>query len=274
MVLKKVLVVKNPCYRNGRKIIIKGLMLHSVGCAQPNPAVFINNWNDVSATTCVHGVIGADGTAYQILPWNYRAWHCGSGAKGSGNQTHIGVEMTEPSTIKYIGGANWKDLDTAKTKAHVLATYKTAVELFAYLCDKFHLNPLADGVIISHHEGNERGIASSHADVEHIWSKFGLTMDKFRKDVKAKMASSSSSNDGVSTVHKVPVTPTPTSTKEYKVKVTDDALNIRKRPTADSEDVGTITDHGVYTITKTDSGWGCLKSGAGWVCLKYTEKVK
>ena len=32
------------------------------------------------------------------------------------------------------------------------------------LCQTFHLNPLADGVIISHKEGHSRGVASNHGD--------------------------------------------------------------------------------------------------------------
>ena len=46
---------------------------------------------------------------------------------------------------------------------------------------------MADGVIISHREGCRRGIASNHGDVEHLWSKFGLAMAQFRKDIKAAM---------------------------------------------------------------------------------------
>ncbi len=68
-------------------------------------------------------------------------------------------------------------------------TYEAAVELFAYLCKQYNLNPTADGVIISHREGHSRGIASNHGDPEHLWKGLGLgyTMDGFRKDVKAAM---------------------------------------------------------------------------------------
>ena len=182
------IVTNSDCYKTGRTITVKGLMLHSVGCPQPKASVFVDNWNKPGASACVHAVIDAEGRVYQLLPWNRRGWHCGSGTKGSGNNTHIGVEMTEPATIKYTGGASWQETgDGNNTRAHVLATYKTAVELFAYLCKKYGLNPTADGVIISHSEGHSRGIASNHGDVEHIWRKFGLTMDQFRKDVKAAM---------------------------------------------------------------------------------------
>lgn len=175
---------KSDCYKAGRIITVKGLMLHSVGCPQQKAQPFINSWNKSGVDACVHAIVEPDGDVYQLLPWNHRAWHCG----GSGNNTHIGVEMTEPSTIKYVGGASWKETgDGSNTKAHVLATYKHSVELFAFLCKEYGLDPLADGVIISHSEGCKREIASNHGDVEHLWKNFGLTMDEFRKDVKTAM---------------------------------------------------------------------------------------
>ena len=185
MKIIKSLVTNSDCYKTGAKIKVKGLMLHSVGCNQPSAQVFVNSWNKAGKTVCCHGLIdGNDGSVYQTLPWDHRAWHCGS----SGNDTHISVEMCEPATIKYTGGSSWADLDPTATKATVMRTYKAAVELFAYLCDMYNLNPLGDGVIVSHAEGHKRGIASNHGDPEHIWKKYGLTMNDFRKDVKAAMS--------------------------------------------------------------------------------------
>lgn len=181
---------QSDCYREGKTIDVKGLMIHSVGCPQPKAQPFINNWNKAGANACVHAIVESDGDVYQLLPWNHRGWHGG----GSSNNTHIGVEMTEPDTIKYVGGATWKETDDGtNTKAHVLATYKHAVELFAYLCKMFSLDPLADGVIISHSEGHKRGIASNHGDVEHLWSKFGLSMTQFRKDIEEAMVTDDTS---------------------------------------------------------------------------------
>lgn len=175
---------QSDCYKSGRTIPVKGLMIHSVGCPQPKAQAFINSSNKAGAKACVHAIIEPDGDIYQLLPWNHRGWHGG----GDSNNTHIGVEMTEPDTIEYIGGASWREKeDGTNTKAHVLATYKHAVELFAYLCLKFSLDPTADGVILSHSEGHKRGIASNHGDVEHLWRHFGLSMAQFRKDIKAAM---------------------------------------------------------------------------------------
>lgn len=193
MKLVESILTKNPCYTAGRTIEVKGLMLHSVGCNQPKASVFINSWNSASYDrACVHGFIdGNDGTVYQTLPWNHRGWHCGSGSNGSGNNTHIGVEMCEPACIKYTSGANFTCSDLAAAQACAKRTYESAVELFAMLCEKYSLNPMADGVILSHKEGHSRGIASNHGDPEHLWTqlKMGYTMDTFRAAVKAKMGS-------------------------------------------------------------------------------------
>ncbi len=200
MKLVESIMTRNPCYTAGRKITVKGLMLHSVGCPQPKASAFINSWNSLShASSCVHGFIdGIDGAVYQTLPWNHRGWHCGSGNKGSGNNTHIGVEMCEPACIKYTAGSNFTCSNLAEAKAVAKRTYEAAVELFAMLCRKYSLNPLVDGVIISHREGHSRGIASNHGDPEHLWTQLGLgyTMDGFRKEVKVAMSGASSGTDG------------------------------------------------------------------------------
>lgn len=146
MKLVQSILTKNPCYTAGRKISVKGLMLHSVGCNQPNAQAFIKNWNSASYNrACVHGFIdGNDGTVYQTLPWNHRGWHAG----GSANNTHIGVEMCEPACIKYTGGSSFTCSDTAAAKAAAKRTYEAAVELFAMLCKEYGLNP-PDGHLFS-----------------------------------------------------------------------------------------------------------------------------
>lgn len=179
-------VTANKCYQAAIPLHPQGIMLHSIGCPQPNAAVMAHRYNTYQPdgqSVCVHGFVQRDGTYYHTLPYNLRAWHCG----GSANQTHIGIEMTEPASIVYTGGASWRDLDPAATEAHVRGTYAAAVELFAQLCTQYALDPLEDGVIISHAEGAARGIASAHEDPTHLWRAFGLTMDGFRRDIYAEM---------------------------------------------------------------------------------------
>lgn len=306
MKLVQSIMTKNPCYTAGRKITVKGLMLHSVGCPQPNASVFIKNWNTPSyGTACVHGFIdGNDGTVYQTLPWNHRGWHCASGPKGSGNNTHIGVEMCEPASIRYTGGSSFTCSNLSAARTSVKKTYEAAVELFAYLCKLYGLNPTADGVIISHREGHARGIASNHGDPEHLWNGLGMgyTMNTFRKDVKEKMQGGTVKPDETKEMYRVrkswedavsqkgafhelenakkcadankgyavfntsgkQVYPK-TDFSPYLVEVTATDLNIRKGPGTNYGKTGKFTGKGVFTITEERVGTG---SNRGWGKLK------
>ena len=301
MKIIKQLSIKNDCYQLNQKMNVKGLVLHSVGCSQSRASVFANTWNRPNYEVAVHAVLQADGTVYQCLEWNQIGWHAG----GSLNKTHIGVEMTEPDCIRYVGGSTFTCSNLLEARKQVKGTYNTAVQLFAYLCKQFALDPLKDGVILSHYEGGKRGLASNHADPEHLWRQFGLsyTMNGFRRDVKAAMASTTQKTlyrvrktwaNGASQVgaytnldnakkacdkagrdysvfdangNKI----YPASS--YRVKVTTDALNIRSGPGIQYKINGCIRDYGVYTIVETKNGFGKLRSGAGWISLQYTKTI-
>jgi N-acetylmuramoyl-L-alanine amidase len=181
----KALLTRNDCYLRGRTIRPQGVMVHSTGANNPYLRRYISpddgqlgtpssqHWNQSGTGACVHAMIGklADGSvaAYQTLPWNMRGWHCGR----SGNNTHISFEICE---------------DGLDDEVYFRQTYRAAVELTAYLCQMYGLDPKADGVVLCHSEGYQRGIASNHADVMHWWRKFGATMDEFRADVALEMA--------------------------------------------------------------------------------------
>lgn len=185
-------LTKNPCYKQGRVINVKGFMFHSVGVGQPDPLVFIRQFdNPLYDRACVHGFVGADET-YITLPilvtpgQAMRGWH---GGKSASNNAYIGIEMTEPKDIRYISGSTFQVLNRTTAVAHVEKATARMVDLFATLCDFHGLDPLADGVIISHREGNQRGIASAHGDPEHLWKGLNMnySMDQFRKDVAQRM---------------------------------------------------------------------------------------
>lgn len=65
----------------------------------------------------------------------------------------------------------------------------------------------------------------------------------------------------------------------YMIKITADALNIRKGAGTNYGIVGTIkkSDNGAYTIVDEVNGWGLLKSYSakrdGWISLKYCKKI-
>ena len=169
---------KNKCYQAGAALVPRGLMLHSIGTPQPSAAAlarYFDQYQPGGQSVCVHAFAQADGTVYQTLPWEMRGWHCG----GAANNTHIGIEMTEP-------GAGMAYAESAE---QITGTYNAAVELFAALCETYGLDPLADGVIIGHAEGHRRGVASNHADPEYLWQQYGMgyTMDGFRAAVAEAM---------------------------------------------------------------------------------------
>lgn len=179
------IVTKNDCYKSGRTIAPKGIMIHSVGVAQPNPDVFVNQFNRSGLSACVHAFL-SDSKIVQTLPWNWRAWHCGSGENGSANNTHISIECCEPSGHTYQGGT-MIGYDVHKNKLFFDGMYRNLVELCASLCNDYDLNPLQDGVIICHAEGHQRGIASNHGDVLQWFPKHGVTMDDLRQDIQKEL---------------------------------------------------------------------------------------
>lgn len=191
-----------------------GLVLHSVGCPQPDATTFVKAWNKPSyKTASVHGFIDADsGVVYQTMPWDMIAPHVG----GSYNYTHIGIEMCEPPNIKYVSGANFTCSNPAKAREYVERTTKSAVELFAYLCERFNLDPLNKKVVCSHHEAYTMGVGTNHGDPEHLWNGLGMswTMDKFRKAVCKKMEQNKAGVKAVyNTINECPAWAQPTIQK-------------------------------------------------------------
>ena len=207
MNLHKLILTNNACYKAGKTITPKGIMVHSTGANNPNLKRYVgpddgllgknqynNHWNQDKPDgrqVCVHGFIGklADGSiaTYQTLPWNHRGWHAG----GSANDTHISFEICE---------------DGLTDASYFSAVYKEAVELCVYLCKQYGLT---EKNIICHSEGYKLGIASNHGDVMHWFPKHGKSMDTFRAAVKVGLAA---------TEAPVPVTPTALK-KYYRVQV-------------------------------------------------------
>lgn len=188
------IATKNPCYKAGKKIRIKGIMVSGVGSPQPSAKVFAHNWNQEKCEgRCAHAFVDAnDGTVIQTLPWNHRGWHCGRhpGTKNSANYTHIGVKLCEPSQIRYN---RKRGIELAGDKALAVAavkrTYDSTVKLLANLCKRFQLDPMT--AILSPMEGYKQRICAFHNELEALWEFLGMeySMDGLRKDVKKRMES-------------------------------------------------------------------------------------
>ncbi len=198
--LHRCILTENDCYKQGRKITPSGIVVHSTGANNPalrryvqpddgllGENIYGNHWNQPrpgGKSVCVHAFIGKlkDGSiaAYQTLPWDYRCWGCGSGSKGSCNESHIQFEICED------------DLTSAE---YLRAVYREAAELCAYLCRRYNI-PVKR--IVCHSEAHELGYASGHSDVMHWWPRHGLSMDTFRAEVERLLNENSEEEDVVS----------------------------------------------------------------------------
>lgn len=207
--------------------------------AMANRNYFQNTSTEVSANY----VIGLQGEVVCCIPDEEVSW-----CTNQANSYTVSIENCHP---------DW----TGKFNA---ATYNSLVELTANLCKKYKLNPMNKGVI-RHFDvtgkdcpkwfvPKSRG-GSDTENCEH-WAQFLWDVKNKMNGTKPKPAPSSK--------------PTPQS---YRVKITADALNIRKGAGTQYPIVGCITDHGVYTIIDTCNKWGFLKSKAGWICLDYVKKI-
>ena len=221
MNLHKLIFTENACYKAGRKITVKGIMVHSTGANNPNLRRYVgpddgllgvnqynNHWNTYhpgGREVCVHGFIGKlkDGTiaTYQTLPWDHRGWHAG----GSANNTHIGFEICEDglADATYFG-----------------KVYQEAVELCVYLC---RLYGLTEKDIICHSEGYRRGIASNHGDVMHWFPKHGKSMDTFREAVRVLLSAEEKEEETAPAEPETTVKPA-----TYPEKLTEGYYRVRK----------------------------------------------
>ncbi len=203
MNLHKLILVGNACFKAGKTIMPRGIMVHSTGVNNPNLKRYIgpddgllgknlhnNHWNQDRPDgryVCPHAFIGklADGSiaTYQTLPWERRGWHAG----GFANDTHIGFEICE---AKLTDGAYFN------------VAYKEAVALCVYLCKLYSLN---EKNIIGHYEGYKLGIATNHADPGHWFPKHGKSMDAFRADVQNALDSFAASAERQKKLYRVQV---------------------------------------------------------------------
>lgn len=196
----------STCYKGTTTMVPKGVLWHSTGANNPNISRYVqpletdknyqemiallgknrygNDWNHIYRKAGMNCWIGklADGTVatVQTMPWNYKPWGCGSGSKGSLNNTHMQFEICE---------------DDLNSKAYFEAVYKEACEITAYYCTMYGLDPLGTfvyngvtvPVITTHDESYDLKLGSNHGDPTKWLKKYGKTMDDARKDVAAIM---------------------------------------------------------------------------------------
>lgn len=214
---------QSKCYKQTSTGVPVGILWHDTGAGNPyikrylQPSdndpkknellallgknKYANDWNHIQVDRGVNYFIGklADGTVttVQALPENYRPWGCGSGSKGSCNGSpyaHNG-----PFWIQFeicddgYGNASYFE-----------KTYREALELTAYLCKEFGIDPNGtytykdpyNGIpvtvptILCHKDSYNLGLGSNHGDIYLWFRKYGKDMSTVRKDVAVLLAAS------------------------------------------------------------------------------------
>ena len=194
---------QSTCYKGTQPMQVRGVLWHSTGANNPTIKRYVqpddnagnkyellniigvnkyhNDWNHITRKAGVNAWIGKlnDGnvSTVQALPWHYRPWGCGSGKKGSCNDGWIQFEVCE---------------DNLKDQKYFEQIYNEGIELTAYLCRLYNINPTGTvklnevvvPTILSHAESYKLGLGSNHGDIDYWFKKYGKTMADVRKDVE------------------------------------------------------------------------------------------
>lgn len=189
-------------YKGAGTTPIRGVLWHSTGANNTNLKRYVqpddnapdkaqmlsligtntnhNDWNHIYREAGVHAFVGklASGevASIQTGPWNKKAWGCGAGKKGSCNNGWIQFEICE---------------DGLSDPIYFEKVYQEAVELTAYLCKLYNLDPRGTvtycgvnvPVILCHQDSYRLGMGGNHSDVYHWFDRHGKTMDTVRNDV-------------------------------------------------------------------------------------------
>lgn len=194
----KTYAINNLCYLSAKKMIPKGIVVHSTGANNPYLKRYVdcpeklgknaynNHWNQATPEgrkVCVHAFIGYDKDknikVAEILPLDICCWGVGKGSKGSYNYSpaYIQFEICE---------------DGKKDKNYYQKAFSAAAQYCAHLCSKYNI---AVDKIVGHCEAHKQGYGSNHADPEHWMKNFGETMNDFRNAVSKVLKNNELNNE-------------------------------------------------------------------------------
>lgn len=222
---------------------VKKVVLHYVGNPKSSAMAnrnYFENQKSGGRYVSSHYIIGLEGEILRCVPENEVAY-----CSNSANSYSISIECCHPD-------ATGKFTD---------ATTDSAAELCAYLLKKYGLS--VDD-LIRHYDVTGKQCPlwfvptkyQSEAVANARWAGLkALVSQKMECNVPTKQEAS------------------------FKVKILDDALNVRKTAGVENPIVGVIHKNEVYTIVETtavsSATWGKLKSGLGWINIgaKYVKRV-
>ena len=228
------------------------------------------------------------------MPDNFKCWHVGS----PGNSEWLGIEMGEPSQIKYTSGATFIVSDLAAARAYAEAAYTNAVWLIAQKCKEYGWDP--NTAIYTHYEVTKQKLSNTdHVDPQHLWDGLGMgySLLTLRRDVAAAMGQAAAApapktpatsgqmyrirktwadaasqigaytnldyakaacNDGYAVFDAAGNQVWPIN---YLVRITaQSGLNVRSGPGTNHGVVMALDYGGGYTIVEEQNGWGLLKA--------------
>jgi len=173
-------------YKGAGKTTIRGVLIHSTGANNPYISRYVqpddnapdraemmdllgvnrnhNDWNHITREAGVNAFIGkltsGEVSTVQTGPWDKKAWGCGTGPKGSCNNGWIQFEICE---------------DGLMDRDYFNRIYQEAVELTAYLCALYSLDPLGTvtfngvkvPVILCKQDSYRLRMGSGQSDVLH-----------------------------------------------------------------------------------------------------------
>ena len=223
---------------------VKKVVLHYVGNPKSSAIAnrnYFENQKNGGRYVSSHYIIGLEGEILRCVPENEVAY-CSNQA----NTYSVSIECCHPD-------ATGKFTD---------ATTASAAELCAYLLKKYGLS--VDD-LIRHYD-----VTGKQCPLWYVPTKYqsadiaNARWAGFKALVSQKMVCDAA--------------PTAQGTS-FKVRILDDALNVRKAAGIGNPIVGVIHNGEVYTIVDVKSvgsaTWGKLKSGVGWINIgsKYVKRV-
>lgn len=244
MTITKNFITPNKYSRPGLPLkSVKKIAVHYVGNPKSTAIANRNYFNDLAKTgrryVSAHFVVGLDGEVIQCIPTDEIAY-----CTNQANSYSVSIETCHPdSTGKFAP-----------------ETEKSLVELTVYLLRKFGLT---EADVIRHYDVTGKRCPLYYVTNPTAWKSFLNRVNKLLE------SGSDCENDVKEN----------TADTQFRVRVIDPELNIRKYPSLTAPISGVIRDKGVYTIVGTEYCgnilWGKLKSGAGWISLggRYIEKI-
>lgn len=223
---------------------VKKVVLHYVGNPKSSAMAnrnYFENQKSGGRYVSSHYIVGLEGEILRCVPENEVAY-CSNQA----NTYSISIECCHPD-------ATGKFTD---------ATTDSAAELCAYLLKKYGLS--VDD-LIRHYD-----VTGKQCPLWFVPTKYqseavaNARWAGFKALVSGKMGGSTASAD---------------QETSFKVRILDNALNVRKAAGVANSIVGVIHKNEVYTIVEVKSvgsaEWGKLKSGLGWINIgaKYVKRV-